>query len=97
MKYIIVKPVAQPKDISIYYPVFFTDYLTHSEMVPKGHEAVSGGFIEFSGLNNVQCSGKSDSLKLKSKPKKDSVFITKWLVYGDAALYLLSAEYDDPL
>ncbi len=98
MKYIIVKPVRMdaPKDLSIYYPIFFCDYLTHVEMVPRGHEAVSGGFITFRG-DAVSCHGKSDSLKMKSNPKKDGEFISKWLTFGDAALYLLSAEYDETL
>ena len=62
--------------------LIFQPSLDHNEVVPRGKEARSAGFVEISPDKEKErgiaadCYGESTSLKLKSQPKHDSLVIT---------------------
>lgn len=83
MKYVMLyvdKPVKK------FFPVMFPDGLVHQEMVEamkmwvsglEEAKAVSAGEVRFT-TNGVRCSGKSETLGLKSDSVRDSAIINTY-------------------
>lgn len=80
MKYVMFRK--KDKELSIYHPVIFPNHMIHADVAEYTHYALPipliGWEVVSSGEYNVMtgdCSGKSESLNLKSNPERDTYII----------------------
>ncbi len=63
-KYIVFE---SPHDLEVI--VAFEGFITHSDMQIRWYKPISAGFID---VKTGECWGRSESLKLKSRPDEDT-------------------------
>lgn len=93
MKYVIIQ------SRGMLYPILFHDNISHDTIIPpcsalNGERKIfSAGFCSFDiGTGDVSCFGKSETLKIESKPAYDNLIIQNWIDFGESMLAVVSAN-----
>lgn len=67
-------------------PIIFPAMWGHDEvaraLTQAGQIVVAAGFVQVTEGGEVACSGRSSSLGIPSRPKRDAAVIAKWLAEG---------------
>ena len=79
MKYIVFSDGKSGAESPLIFPTAWAHSQIAERMASPGLSVVAAGFVKLAANGHVECSGRSDSLGIPSRPKRDAGLISKSL------------------